>query len=173
MADWVECEETGKPFGHCQKCKLPLLETAASWLVNKEYFRGECILEYAICQPCRDEVTDGFSEDSKESVRLFLENEIDWAERVKEFMMAHDVVERLDACIACRGLRADLDGFGISALFDSGGSLITGPLPLMICRSCVVKMTAGLSDQSRAIWRKFLDENFDGPPDDKSFSGLI
>lgn len=173
MDGWLDSEETGEPFSHCLCCKLPLVEIAAPWLVTKEFVRGECVLEYAICQPCRDLVTDELSEDSRAAVRHFLENEIDWDQRVKEFMLSHDSAGRFDACIACRTPRDELDGFGISALFDSGGSLVTGPLPLLICQPCVTRMTDSLSDESREVWRNFLMKNFAGPASDSGYSGFL
>lgn len=171
--EWLASEETGKRFTHCLCCKVPLVEIDAPWLVNKEYLRGECVLEYAICQPCRDGVTNRLSSESKEAVRQFLEREIDWEERMKEFMLAHELTERFTACIACRTARKDLESFGISALFDSSGALVTGPLPLMVCKSCVTKMTAGLCAESRAIWRDFLAKYFEGPADDTGFFDLF
>lgn len=173
MDQWLASEETGEPFCHCLCCKVPLVEIASLWLVNKEFVRGECVLEYAICQPCRDLVTDQFSEESKEVVRGFLEHEIDWDGRTKEFMLSHDLTDRFEACIACRTPMKELAGFGISALFDSGGSLVTGPLPLLICGSCIGRMTAPLSEKCSEIWRKFLAENFAGPPSDHDFPGLL
>lgn len=173
MDEWLASEETGQAFSHCLRCKVPLLEIDAPWLVNKEFFRGECILEYSICQPCRDQVTAELSEDSKESVRGFLETEIDWEERTRVLMLSHDPAERIDACIACHAPRESLEGFGISALFDTDGRLVEGPLPLLICRPCITRMTAKLSDESRAIWRRFIADNFEGPPDDSAFPGLL
>lgn len=173
MDEWLASEESGEPFAHCISCKLPLVEIAAPWLVNKEIIRGECVLEYAICQPCRDEVTDRLSEESKAAVRGFLEHEIDWETRIREMMMSHELTDRFAACIACRKPRADLEGFGISALFDSGGRLVTGALPLLICESCIARMTASLSDESREVWRKFLAGNFAGPPGESGFAGFL
>ncbi len=170
---WLGSEETGGAFTHCVSCELPLAEVAAPYLVNKEFHRGECVLEYAVCQPCRDEVTDQLSEESKETVRRFLETRIDWEARMKEFMLSHDVTSRFDACIACRETRGEMDGFGISALFDSGGSLVNGPLPLLICGGCIRRMTGSLSAHSREVWRKFLSNHFVGPPDDSGFPGLL
>jgi hypothetical protein len=92
---------------------------------------------------------------------------------MREFMLSLDSTERFGACIACRTPREELAGFGISALLDSGGSLVTGPLPLLICQPCIGRMTAGLSDRSREVWRKFLAENFAGPPTDSGFPGLL
>lgn len=173
MDEWLASDETGESFSHCLCCKVPLVEIDAPWLVNKEIVRGECVLEYAICQPCRDLVTDQLSEESKEAVRGFLEHEIDWEARMQEFMLFHDLIERFGACIACRTQREDLDGFGISALFDSGGTLVTGPLPLLICESCIARMTASLSEQSREVWGKFLADHFVGPPGDSGFPGFL
>ena len=173
MDDWLNSEETGGPFSHCLCCQLPLVEIAGPWLVNKEFVRGECVLEYAICQLCRDIITEQLSEESKASVRHFLEQEIDWEGRMQEFMLSHDLTERFDSCIACRAPREEMDGYGISALFDSGGSLVTGPLPLLICRPCVSRMTENLSDKSREVWKTFLAKHFAGPPGDSGFSGWV
>lgn len=173
MDDWLISGETGEPFSHCISCKLPLLEIDAPWLVNKEFSKDECILEYAICQPCRDGVSAKLCAGSKESVRKFLETEIDWKERLREFMQYADPTERFDACIACRTPRSEMGGFGISALLDSGGSLVTGPLPLLICRPCIGRMTAHLSEESRKVWKDFLTEHFEGPPLEDGFPGMM
>jgi len=173
MDEWLGSEETGGPFTHCVCCRFPLHEIAEPWLINKEFQRGECVLEYAICQPCRDAVTERMSEDSKQSVRRFLECEIDWEARIQEFMQSHDLTDRFSTCIACHAPPDDWIGFGISALYDSSGALVTGPLPLLICQPCILKMTANLSDDSREIWRRFLEVNFPGPPGETGFSGFL
>ena len=64
LDEWLGSEESGGAFTHCLCCKVPLVEIDAPWLVNKEFVRGECVLEYAICQPCRDRVTEELAEDS-------------------------------------------------------------------------------------------------------------
>lgn len=173
ITEWLESEETGLPFSHCVACLIPLAELAAPWLVNKEYHHAECVLEYAICQGCRDKITEQLCEESKESVRLFLEREIDWEARMTECMLSHSPTGRFDFCIACRTKRENVDGFGVSALFAADGNLVLQALPLLICRACIGKMTAGLSDQSRGVWKKFLGDHFKGPPDDSAFPGLI
>ena len=77
---WLLSAETGEPFTHCLHCKLPLVEIDSPWLVNKDFHKGECTLEYAICEGCREQTSEDFSEDSKKAVRNFLENEIPWEE---------------------------------------------------------------------------------------------
>ena len=173
MENWLRCEETERAFTHCLQCKLPLVELAEAWLVNKEFQKDECVLEYAICQPCRDSVTNQLSEESKESVRRFLEQEIDWQERMREFLFSPNLVERFDACIACRTPRDETAGFAISALYDSGGFLTTGALPLLICHACTGRIRETLSVESRAVWSNFVNQHFSGPPDDNQFPGLF
>lgn len=171
--EWVESEETGMPFSHCLCCRMPLVELDQPWLVNKEFIHGECVLEYAVCQTCRDAVTAELSEESKESVRNFLEREINWDERAREFALADNETERFASCIACRTPREEMAGFGLSALFDPDGTLATGALPLIVCQPCIGRMTAGLSGSSREVWRKFLADHFAGPPSDSGFPGLL
>ena len=172
LEEWLGSEETGETFSHCIHCKLPLLEIDSPWLVNKEFHREECVLEYAICQQCRDQTTGRISRESKAAVCQFLEKQIDWEERVQELLMMHDPADRFAACIVCQAAREELEGYSISAHFDASGDLIIGPLPLLICKKCVEKMTSLLCEESRAVWQNFLSEHFPGPPD-ASFPGMM
>lgn len=169
---WI-CSETGEAFSHCIHCSLPLEETAVQWLVNKEYQGDECVLEYAICSRCRDEITRELSDESRAEVRRFLETEIDWPARLSAFMMMSDTRERFENCVKCDAPRTGLAGFGVSSLFDSGGELTVGPLPLMVCDACIRQMTSRLSECSRQVWARFLAEHFDGPPGDVDFMGPL
>lgn len=177
--EWLASEESGGAFRHCIRCKLPLLEVTAQWLVNKEFHRGECVLEYAICKPCRDRVTEDFSEESKEAMRLHLENHIDWEARLMEFMAHGGLDARMEACIACRTPRESLEGFGICAVYDSEGHLQEGALPLLICTKCIAAASENLSQATREAWERFLSRHFEGPPADREtlpgsgLSGLI
>lgn len=173
IEDLLNSAETGAPFSHCVKCRLPLLEIDQPWWVSQEIQQDECVFEYAICQPCRDAVARQLSDESKEAVRQFLAREIDWDARISEFMLSYDMRERFAACIACRTPREAVRAYVRSALFDSGGVLVSGPLPWMICHACVTRMNECLSSESREIWRKFLDENFPGPPEDCTFLGFF
>jgi hypothetical protein len=170
LSPWLLSEETGEPFRHCIHCRLPLDEIAVPWLVNKEYRRGECILEYAICQHCRDAVSAGFSEESKEAVRKFLEEEIDWAARIDALMDESSIELHLANCIRCHAPRETLTGFGISAQFDSSGELIQGPLPLLMCDDCTARLRERFTPESLEAWQRFLAEHFPGPPGDPETS---
>ncbi len=168
---WLLSAETGKPFTHCIHCKLPLLEIDSAWLINKDFHKGECVLEYAICEDCREQASEDFSDDSKKAVRNFLENEIPWEDRLKTFVM--DPESRMNICVACDCEREGADGYSTSILLNTSGEIDFGPLPLMICSACTERMTESLSESTRDSWRRFLDEHFDCPPQLSTLPGLL
>lgn len=159
---WQYSDETGAPFTHCIHCRLPLLELDCAWLVNKDFHQDECTLEYAICEPCRDQVGEDFSEESKQAVRRFLEEEIPWADRIESYLQ--DPERRFRRCVACDCPHELAQGYASSVLFDPLGDVDYGPLPLMICSSCVEQMGKNLSAATRDSWDRFLNDHFDSPP---------
>jgi uncharacterized protein with PIN domain len=172
LSRWLISEETEQSFSRCVSCRLPLLEIDAPWLVNKDYFRGECVLEYAVCQRCREKVSAQVPVETKAAVRAFLEAEIDWPQRLAEHLGHGGQELRFGRCIACLRPRGELEGFAISALFDAEGHLVEGTLPLLMCRDCYGRMTLHLCETSRAVWHKFLSDNFEQPYDPDSLGDL-
>ncbi len=168
---WLLSTETGKPFSHCIHCKLPLLEIDAPWLINKDFHKGECTLEYAICENCREQTSENFSEESKKAVRNFLENEIAWEQRLQSFLL--DPESRMTNCIACDCPREHAEGYATSVLLDASGEIDFGPLPLLLCSACVEHMSEQLSETTKDSWRRFLDEHFDSPPELSTLPGLL
>lgn len=168
---WLLSAETGKAFTHCIHCKLPLLEIDSPWLINKDFHKGECTLEYAICEGCREQTSEDFSDDSKRAVRNFLENEIPWEERLKTFVMDPDA--RMTNCVACDCPREHTEGYASSILLDPSGEIDFGPLPLLLCSGCVEQMSDQLSEATKDSWRRFLDEHFDCPPQLSTLPGLL
>jgi hypothetical protein len=173
LKQWFDSVETDRPFEECKVCEQLLPLAADTWVVNKHYHRNECIMEYAVCERCRDGVSGKFSEESKASIRDFLETGIDWEKRMIEWMALRDPAERLDACVACRTPRGEMEGFTISAQFNHDGTLIDGALPLLMCSDCVARVTAALSKQSRKVWQDFISRHFEGPDSEDVDLGIF
>ncbi len=170
---WILSHETGEPFTHCIHCRLPLHELDSPWLINKDFHKGECVMEYAICQRCRDEVSQQLSTESKQAVREFLEQEIPWQERISSLIMNPDPGTRYESCIACEIPRDQCKGFATSTQFDERGDLMLGALPLMMCDNCTAKITERLSQASRDAWDRFLSDHFDCPPHQSKLPGWL
>ena len=172
LMKWFESVETDAPFVTCKVCTHPLV-FSESWVVNKHYHRDECVMEYAVCEECRDGVSGKFSEESKAAIREFLESKIDWEQRMLDWMALENPEKRLDNCVACSTQRGLADGYAISAQFRQDESLIEGALPLLMCSDCVAKITASLSPESREVWRDFVARHFDGPGTDDVDLGIF
>lgn len=162
LIKWFESVETDAPFETCKVCTHPL-EFSETWVVNKHYHRDECVMEYAVCEECRDGISGKFCEESKAAIRTFLENEIDWEQQMLDWMALKNPAKRLDNCVACMIPRILVEGYAISAQFRQNGTLIEGALPLLMCSDCVARITASLTAESREVWREFVARYFDGP----------
>ena len=173
LSRWFDSVETDKPFKTCKVCDLPLPLASDAWLVSKHYHRNECVLEYAVCESCRDHVSEKFSESSKAAIRQFLESEIEWEQRMLDWMTLEKPAERMKHCVACRVPREQMEGFTISAQFEKNGTLIEGALPLLMCSSCISQVTASLSEKSRKVWQDFIAEYFEGPDADEFDLGIF
>lgn len=173
LQQWFDSLETDRPFETCKVCDQLLPLAADSWVVNKHYHRSECIMEYAVCEKCRDSVSNRFSESSKAAIRDFLETNIDWEQRMLDWMALDDQVHRLDQCVACRIPREFTEGFTLSAHFNQDGTLIDGALPLLMCSDCIATITASLSPESRRTWQDFINEHFEGPDSEDIDLGIF
>lgn len=173
LRSWLRSHETGQAFSHCIHCRMPLLELDEAWLVNKEFHHNECTLEYAICQSCRNTVSNQLSEESKQAVRDFLEHEIPWEQRIAEFLRHPDPAWRLEHCIACEAPRESCQGYSVSIQLDASGEPVLGALPLMMCEHCTERISQRLSAASRDAWDRFLRDHFDCPPQLSGLPGLL
>lgn len=163
--NWLRSVESGREFEQCTQCGCSLADTRQPWIVNKEWHRGECVMEYALCHECRGGMIASISAESVRFVQGFFEQHIDpmrWIEQIGAG--DGDPAELVASCFACGQSRDDAEGFGISAMFEVAGTLEIGPLPVMICQDCSAKVEEGLSKETRDSWQRFVDENFPGPP---------
>jgi len=173
LQQWFDSLETDRPFEICKVCEELLPLAADTWVVNKHYHRSECVMEYAVCEKCRDAVSNCFSESSKAAIRDFLENNINWEQRMLDWMELKNPEQRLDNCVACRIPRELTEGFTLSAHFRHDGSLIDGALPLLMCSDCVGTITSSLSPESRKTWQEFISKHFEGPDSEDVDLGIF
>jgi len=164
IQDWLHSVEIGGEFERCTKCACQLAATGQPWIVNKEWHRGECVMEYALCQSCREGMQASISAESLRFVQSFFESHIDPMRFFEHIGADEDPAALIESCFACGELREVAEGFGISAMFRGPGTLEIGPLPVLMCSQCSAKLESGLSKQTRESWQRFVEENFPGPP---------
>ncbi|HYF34027.1 MAG TPA: hypothetical protein VD994_01960 [Prosthecobacter sp.] len=144
---YSEYEE--RPFGHCTRCGESLNDDEGGFQISKAYKRGECVMEYALCDHCRTAMLEEFSQESKK--------------RLSQFQDDHVQLDRgLDCCSVCGVSRTsgEINDFVITGLCE-GSNLMHG---IMVCGKCGDGIQDVISAKTRDTWRRFVDENFPGPP---------
>ncbi|NCA86512.1 MAG: hypothetical protein EOM83_13225 [Clostridia bacterium] len=168
---------THQPFARCQVCEKQLVETGASYMIEKVFRKNvvsgriESQYEFAICFDCALKLTQSYSEESRANLQRFFNEEVadlinsPAAERPES---ERDVLELLSHCSITGKPVNELDEYQIAGHFN-GGYLNTDMRPFM--------MGAGsMDDVSDLLSNKTLDEIDDftgkfltGPPEFRDF----
>jgi len=142
-------EYEGRPFQSCTRCGEMLAEIAEGYQIFKLYRRGEPIYEYALCHPCHAGVVREFSAESRN--------------RLEEFHRAR-VSLNLGRwrCAVCGNTREEDPAMEFSVTGACQGRRLVHDV--MICGVCRHEMQALLSQHTREVWDRFVDENLPGVP---------
>ena len=140
-----------RPFHTCTRCGETLADFLEGYQVAKVIKRGETIFEYAICSHCHSGMIEEFSEETREALEVF------YAENMTTGL-------GLCTCGVCGIDREDdsVQEFTIAAICQSLSTVDT----LMLCSDCTDRTNDLISQQTRDVWRRFVDENFPGVPSD-------
>ncbi len=154
--------ETDAPFSHCCDCSKELIISAETYIVQKVFSGKECIMEFALCSGCKDNLDQQMSAKSKEALYDFLFDHAELVEPPADYS-TDQALEQIDECLTCGKLRSECKEYSYSGLFI-GSHLIPGPMPMMICDECQDDMSENLSESTKDVKNKFYEENFPGPP---------
>lgn len=144
---------TDAAFSNCTRCGESLKDFPGGFQISKAWKRGECVFEYALCDHCRTQLMEEFSDESKKRLAKFERDNVTFE-------------GGLDKCSVC-GLERhahNASEFVLTGVCE-GDRLLHG---LMVCGKCGEKTQELISTHTRDTWRRFRDENFDGPPDPSS-----
>jgi hypothetical protein len=155
--------ETSSAFNSCCDCGCELLVSAQTYMIQKSFSKGECVLEFALCYSCKEKLDQQISAESKEAIYDFLFDNSDVLKQSQGEYSFDEAMQQIEVCLTCNKERKDCEGYTYSGLFV-GTQLVTGPLPMMICEECQGELAENLSDHTRNVKEKFYAENFPGPP---------
>jgi len=145
----LHSEYEERPFRHCTRCGETLEDDKGGFQISKAYKQGECVMEYALCDHCRVSMMEEFSQESKKRLAEFQDENV-------------DLHRGLNQCSVC-GKERDPNGtedFVITGICE-GVNLLHS---IMVCGTCGEGVQELISVQTRDTWRRFVDENFPGPP---------
>ena len=140
-----------RPFRHCSRCGETLADFEGGFQISKAYKKGECVFEYALCDHCRSALMEEFSDESKRRLLEFQNQQVNFD-------------RGLDGCSVCGVMRnaGSLKEFVLTGICERD-QLLHG---LMVCGNCGEKTQELISTHTRDTWRRFVSENFPGPPAD-------
>jgi len=140
-----------RAFKTCTRCGEGLEDFEDGYRISKVYRAGEVIFEYALCVPCLKNMMEESSEESRERLMKFQEENFRY-------------VSGFDECALCDTSRDDpkVKEFGLVGMCQGTGLLDSN----MICGGCMEKMSELVSKQTRSSWDRFVEENFPGVPSD-------
>ncbi len=144
-------EYEDRPFQHCTRCGETLNDFQGGFQISKAYKKSECVMEYALCDHCRTQMMEEFSQESKKRLAQFQDEEVN--------------LERgMDACSVCAAPRSSesMEDFVITGICE-GDHLLHS---IMICGGCADGVQELISVKTRDTWRRFVNDNFPGPPPD-------
>ena len=144
---YSEYEE--RAFQHCTRCGESLDDFASGYQVSKAFKNGECVFEYALCDHCRTTMMEEFSHESKQRLAAFQNEQV-------------DLDRGLTHCAVCGTSRDEgpMKEFVLSGMCE--GDLLTHGL--LMCGDCGDGVQQLISEQTRDTWRRFVNDNFPGPP---------
>lgn len=147
----LHSEYTERPFRHCSRCGETLADFEGGFQISKAFKKGECVFEYALCDHCRTGLMEDFSEESRA--------------RLMEFQNEKVSFDRgLDGCSVCGIARSNspTKEFVVTGICEHD-KLIHG---MMVCGKCGEITQELISTHTRDTWRRFIADNFPGPPAD-------
>lgn len=145
----LHCEYEERPFKHCTRCGETLDDDAGGFQISKAFKNGECVMEYALCDHCRTAMMEEFSQESKKRLATYQDENV-------------DLGRGLQHCSVCGQGRDDngTDDYVITGICEHDRLLHS----IMICGGCADGVQELLSNKTKDTWRRFVDENFPGPP---------
>ena len=177
-------EYSGAPFIKCIDCEVPLLESNV-YVVQKKFVAGEAVFEMAMCEKCRNRMTESYSEETKKNITEYMnqqfkkqaeeivgdidEPQIIHVETIEDPERGEALIDEcMNHCLICKAARKDCHRYSLAGLCrDTELVAQLTPVsrtPLMICERCELGMAGMISQQTRDSWDRFIEDHFDGPP---------
>ncbi len=145
----LNSEYEDRPFQNCTACGESLADFPRGFQISKAYKNGECVMEYALCDHCRTKMLEEFSEESKNRLHKFQDDQVHL-----DYGLTH--------CAVCGRARNEgpMSDFVITGIC-ADAALHHG---LLMCGDCGDGVQELISQQTRDTWRRFVDSHFPGPP---------
>ncbi len=165
-------DATGEPFDHCLVCNRYLLGDNTQYLVEKAFrsYKGfearDTIFEYALCMPCREQMSEMLSAESKSRIEAYFEEHVDFVARRTQLLSSgqRDVESWLETCLITCHPASELEEFQVFCEC-AGEHMLFTYLPYMVGGPAMDEIANLLSDKTIDELNGFSDEFLGLPPE--------
>lgn len=127
------------------------MEVPDGYQIVKYWHNGETTCEFAICHLCHAGLLAEFSQESRR--------------RLEEFHTEHFSAKRgSERCAICGCLEDEITETEFSRTAFIKGTRLD--LEILVCGGCTRQMQELMSEETRRVWDRFLEENFPVAPAD-------
>lgn len=168
---WSAFDEA--PFTRCIACDCQVADSPM-YVIQKRFVAGEAVFEMAVCEQCRQSLTQSYSLETRQRLNekltvCFQSNPLLQVEAGQEPPGGEQLLRRcMDFCLICGCARMACRGYSLAGLFRTEQIVVQcsrlGQSPVMVCDSCERSLEGMISAKTRESWDRFVEEHFDGPP---------
>ena len=156
--------EADGPFQQCLQCGSNLFN-GQLYMIERVFRDAEPIIEYALCQPCVQKLSEELSADSRHAITVYFQEHINLAGRAERMRRAFDsgeVEPWLEECIVTGNTWSECRERQICAWCVDDRVRLDMP-PLMISGPAIEAMSQHLSEKTRGWMSDFVGDNFGMP----------
>jgi hypothetical protein len=164
--------DSGKPFTNCMVCDQYLLNDGTAYLIEKAVKNHralnvkEVIFEYAMCLSCSIKMNSSLSEESRQRINEYFQQNTDLVNR-RERLLAKKRVRTTDwisRCLIKDTPIKESEEYQIVAQCDGNHMLFTY-MPFALSMKALDEISSLLSAKSLGEIDDFMGKYFTGPPE--------
>lgn len=155
-----------KPFSTCTLCFQQINLPYQRYIVQKYYLEGGLSQESAMCFECRQKLREQYSQESQKAARKIYDKGM-MNKRVRRVAGLSSTEDRANLlthdCLLCSTPKSEVKEY-LEYAYCEGDEIVYYVHPFMICSKCAIEINDALSDETREVRRRFLEEHFGLPP---------
>lgn len=166
--------KTNSPFTNCLICNKKLLKPDFQYFVlksyryYKEYNKKDVTYELALCSKCEEMMYDSYSDESKDFLDKYWEDNFDHKSRAKRLKVENYNINDWVSNCACKGKHwTETNSFNIYGVFNSTKLRIDYLSPYMLSDEVMDDFVNLLSNHTIDSLTKLFEIYIDFPPDFK------
>ena len=143
--------EKNAPFSHCEICHANLLQHNCEYLIEKTLkSSGEIIMEYAICNDCKEKIISTLSENSILHVAVYFNKHVNVTYRtVRLFEEFNGSVDNwINKCVLKNIPLNECETYQLCCQC-AGDKMVVSHLPMMISGEAITEMNEIISTETK------------------------